>query len=207
LNYDHDAGEQCFYPSIDGLDAIYESYPTMTFVNVVRNTEAWYHSIRTWSSASLFVRLRLCNATGFPNGQSTKEDIMQMYDNFNQMIRQFVKDRPSIQYIEVQLESNATGKLLQEATGIDAACWKVCRPQDRHCQGEAPTRRRQRKPPAPPPGNAPRSTDTEQSVQSIQETAMKGGGNGDGDDGDEGGDDGDEEGNDDDEGIPHSGPG
>ena len=96
LNYDHDIGEQCFYPSIDGLDAIYESYPTITFVNVVRNTEAWYNSIRNWSQASLFVRLRLCNATGFPDGQSTKKDIMKMYDNFNNMIRQFVKDRPSI---------------------------------------------------------------------------------------------------------------
>ena len=134
---------------------------------------------------------------------------MRMYDNFNHMIRQFVKDRPSIQYIEVQLESNATGKLLQDATGIDAACWKVCRPQDRHCQGDEPTHHHHQRQPPAPPGDTPRSdTDTEQSVQSIKETAMKEGG--DGDDGDEGGDDGEEEeaGNDDnDEGIPNSGPG
>ena len=121
------------------------------------------------------------------------------------MIRQFVKDRPSIQYIEVQLESNATGKLLQDATGIDAACWKVCRPQDRHCQGDEPTHHHHQRTRPAPPGS---DTDTEQSVQSIKETAMKEGG--DGDDGDEGGDDGEEEeaGNDDnDEGIPNSGPG
>jgi hypothetical protein len=191
LNYDHDIGERCFYPSIDGLDAIYESYPTITFVNVVRNTEAWYHSIRTWSAASLFVRLRLCNATGFPDGQSTKEEIMQMYDNFNNMIRQFVKDRPSITYIEVQLESNSTGQLLQEATGIDSACWKVCRPQDRHCQGDEPKHHHhhQRQHPKPP-----NQSDHGEAVQSIKETAM-GASEGDGDDSEgEGGEDTDDEG-------------
>jgi hypothetical protein len=137
LTYDHDMGERCFYPSIDGLDAIYESYPNITFVNVIRNTEAWYESIKGWSQASLFVRLRLCNATGFPNGQSTKDDFMKMYDNFNSMIRQFVKDRPSITYIEVQLESNDTGFILEDATGIDRSCWKLCKPQERFCQENA----------------------------------------------------------------------
>lgn len=131
-----------------------------------------------------------------------------MYDNFNQMIRLFVKDRPSITYIEVQLESNATGKLLHEATGIDAACWKVCRPQDRHCQGDEPQQHHHhRQHPQPPP--APPLSDPEKSVQSDKETATEEEG-GDGDDG-EGGDDGEEEdhaGNDDnDEGIPNSGPG
>jgi hypothetical protein len=134
LTYDHDDGERCYYPSIDGLDAIYESYPNITFVNVVRDAEAWFESIKGWSQASLFVRLRLCNATGFPNGQSTKNDFIRMYNNFNGMIRQFVQDRPSITYIEVQLESNTTGQVLQDATGIDRQCWKQCKPQERHCE-------------------------------------------------------------------------
>jgi hypothetical protein len=187
LNYDHDIGERCFYPSIDGLDAIYESYPTITFVNVVRNTEAWYNSIRTWSQASLFVRLRLCNATGFPNGQSTKEDIMQMYDNFNDMIRQFVKDRPSITYIEVQLEANNTGLLLQEATGIDSACWKVCKPQERHCQGDQPKHMRR-------PNPKPKQSDAQKAIQSNKAVTADGAGDGSNDDEKgEGGDDADEE--------------
>ena len=193
LNYDHDTGERCYYPSIDGLEAIYESYPNITFVNVVRNTEAWYTSIRTWSQASLFVRLRLCNATGFPNGQSTREDIMQMYDNFNNMIRQFVKDRPSIHYIEVQLESNETGKVLQEATGIDSTCWKVCKPQDRHCVGDQPKHLGRPK--------QKQLSDQEKSIQSNREISTNGG---DGDDEGEGVDntnDDEEEGSDDDEGI------
>ena len=194
MNYDHDIGERCFYPSVDGLDAIYESYPTITFVNVVRNTEAWYNSIRTWSQASLFVRLRLCNATGFPDGQSTKEDIMQMYDNFNKMIRQFVQDRPSITYIEVQLEANDTGLLLQDATGIDSACWKVCKPQERHCQGDQPKR----------PHQNTKQSDTQRSLQSNKAVTTDGGDDGSSDkEKGEGEDDEneEEEGNDDDKGI------
>ena len=181
------------------MDAIYESYPNITFVNVVRDTAAWYHSIRTWSQASLFVRLRLCNATGFPDGQSNREDIMQMYDNFNHMIRQFVKDRPSITYIEVQLESNDTGKVLQDATGIDSACWKVCKPQDRHCEGDQP---KQHHVGRPIKQLQKQLSDQQKSVQANKEVKVDGGSDGD-DEGEGGGDteEEDEGGNDDDEGI------
>jgi hypothetical protein len=136
LTYDHDKGERCFYPSIDGLEAIYASYPYATFVNVVRNTEAWYESLKSWSHASLFVRLRLCNATGFPNGQSDKQQFKDFYDGHNAMIRQFVADRPSLTYLEVALEAPETGAALSEATGIAATCWKQCKPQERHCEGD-----------------------------------------------------------------------
>jgi hypothetical protein len=57
-----------------------------------------------------------------------------MYDNFNEMIREFVKNRPSITYIEVQLEGTDTGQKLEDATGIDRNCWKLCKPQERFCQ-------------------------------------------------------------------------
>lgn len=136
LNYDHDPGAECFYPSIDGLDAIFDSYPNATFVNVVRDTEAWYISLRNWSRNSLFVRFRLCNATGFPNGQSTKRDFMRFYEAHNHMIRQFVRDRPSLTYIEVKLEDPDTGRILEEATGITADCWKQCKPEKKHCEGD-----------------------------------------------------------------------
>ena len=53
------------------------------------------------------------------------------------MIRQFVHDRPSITYIEVKLESADTGRILEEATGITAGCWRKCKPEERFCEGEA----------------------------------------------------------------------
>lgn len=133
LNYAHDTGERCYYPSIDALQPIYASYPNATFVNVVRDSKYWYSSLRNFSSASLFVRMRLCNATGFPDGQSSAEDFIRFYENHNEMIRKFVRDRPSLTYVEVQLESPETGKILQEQSGIPASCWKKCKPENQQC--------------------------------------------------------------------------
>lgn len=132
--YDHDVGVSCFFPSIDGLEAIYESYPYATFVNVVRDTEAWYESIKKWAHSSLFVRMRLCNATGFPDGQSQKQDFLEFYDNHNALIRQFVKARPSLSYIEIELESEEASRILSESTGIQAECWRNCKPDKVDCE-------------------------------------------------------------------------
>jgi hypothetical protein len=121
---------------VDGLDAIYDSYPTATFVNVIRNETAWYSSLRNWSHSSLFVRFRLCNATGFPNGQSTQQDFYHFYLQHNERIRRFVRDRPSLTYVEVQLESPDAGRVLEEAFGISAHCWMKCKPDQVLCEGQ-----------------------------------------------------------------------
>ena len=105
-------------------------------MNVVRDSESWYTSLKNWSHSSLFVRFRLCNATGFPDGQSTAKGFMAFYEAHNEMIRQFVRDRPSITYIEVSLESSDTGRILEEKTGISERCWKKCKPEERHCEGD-----------------------------------------------------------------------
>lgn len=61
---------------------------------------------------------------------------MAFYDAHNEMIRQFVRDRPSLTYVEVELESPDTGRFLADVTGIPADCWKKCRPDERLCDGE-----------------------------------------------------------------------
>lgn len=137
INYDHDTGLDCFFPSIDGLRHIYASYPNATFLNVVRNTDAWFDSLKAWAHGSLFVRFRLCNATGFPNGQATTQDVKNFYEQHNQLIRQFVRERPSLGYLEVQLESPETAQILAKATGISETCWKDCKPDQPLCEGEA----------------------------------------------------------------------
>lgn len=59
---------------------------------------------------------------------------MAVYDGHNAMIRQFVADRPSLTYVEAKLEAPETGTILAEATGIDVACWRRCKPQERTCE-------------------------------------------------------------------------
>lgn len=76
----------------------------------------------------------MCNATGFPNGQSNIEDFYNFYNWHNELIRKFVNDRPTINYIEIQLDSINTGIILEEKTGIKSTCWKHCRPDSPLCE-------------------------------------------------------------------------
>lgn len=133
-NYRKPQGSTCFYPSIDALDEIYKHYPNITFVMVVRNTTQWYDSMMKWGEGSLLSRWRPCNATGLPGFKSGPQDFLDFYDWHNENIRQFVKDKPSIKYIEVQLESNETGDILEREIGIPKKCWAKCTPYSKFCK-------------------------------------------------------------------------
>jgi hypothetical protein len=122
----------CFYPSIDGLDAIYDAYPNATFLMVIRNTSSWYTSFHSWYDARLFRRWKRCNTTGMPSKGGTWKDFQTYYDWHYTMVRDFAQNRPSLTYVEVQLDSPDTPHILEEAFGISSACWGKCDPQY-HC--------------------------------------------------------------------------
>ena len=126
-------GSQCFYPSIDALDEIHQSYPNVTFVMVVRDTQQWYNSMESWGEGSLLNRWRPCNTTRMPGFRATAKDFMDFYDWHTENIRQFVQ-RKGIRYIEVQLESNETGEILEREVGIPSKCWAKCTPYSKFCQ-------------------------------------------------------------------------
>ena len=115
-----------------------QSYPNASFVHVVRDADAWYDSLQAWAHGSLFVRFRLCNATGFPDGQATRSDFLHMYRQHTERIRKFVTAHPSLTYLEVKLETPETGAMLANATGIDVSCWKDCKPDAVECKGDPP---------------------------------------------------------------------
>ena len=58
---------------------------------------------------------------------------LDFYDWHNDMVRQFAKDHPSLTYIEVKLEDDNLGKVMEEKLGVTAECWKNCRPQNPKC--------------------------------------------------------------------------
>ncbi|CAB9496341.1 expressed unknown protein [Seminavis robusta] len=111
----------CFYPSIHGgLEALYESYPQATILNIVRNTDAWVNSTSEFNN--LWTRWgEKCDK--FPGPKATREDYTKFYDGHTEMIRQFAKEHPSMTYLEIPLESPDTGKMLEEATGVNQSCW------------------------------------------------------------------------------------
>jgi hypothetical protein len=117
----------CYYPTLHngGLDYLYRHYPNATWVVFVRNGEDWYDSMKRWHKGSLLKQWK--NACGFPGtNAATEADWTSFYSRHTEKIRRFVLNRPSLNYIEVELEN--AHKTLSKYTGIESKCWRHCLP-------------------------------------------------------------------------------
>lgn len=116
----------CFFPTMHGgLEAFYQSHPNGTILNVLRDPDQWYGSAVDWRK--LPERLsRTC--TGFPPPRSSAAAWREFYRWHAQMIRDFVASHPSLTYLELSLEAEDTGKILEDHTGIPQVCWGDCNP-------------------------------------------------------------------------------
>jgi hypothetical protein len=122
----------CFYPSIHGgLDNIATFYPHATILLVTRNATVWAQRIKHWHDIH---HRWIAECEGFPKGKysnrPTKQTWADFYQNHARRIREFVRLHPSITYIEVELESSDTGRILEDATGISRECWGDCPPEN-----------------------------------------------------------------------------
>jgi hypothetical protein len=126
----------CFYPSMHGLENIRDHYPNATIMLVVRNTTSWYKSFEGWNNGRLRRDLSSIPDVGFPmNG--TMADWMAFYEAHTDSIRRFMSENPTLNYIEVTLESALTPAIMEEQTGIPTSCWRDCHP-DRACNNKKP---------------------------------------------------------------------
>lgn len=114
---------QCYYPLIDALEETYTAYPNATFLFVVRETESWLDSMQSYHEGFIMDVWKRCRTQGFPGLDGTVEDFRDFYEWHKEMIRKFAMDHPSLTYIEVELEAEETGDILQEQVGINASCW------------------------------------------------------------------------------------
>ena len=124
----------CYYPSMQALDAIYKHYPNSTIVNILRDTTSWYESMVSWGNGSLLDRWKLCNITGLPVWGAKAKGFLAFYEWHTENLRNFAKSHPGLTYIEIPLESPDAGKMLEDAIGIPSNCWGVCKPNYRFCQ-------------------------------------------------------------------------
>jgi hypothetical protein len=133
----HEDGEgpQCYYPSISALEAIYNSYPNATIVLVVRNSSSWYNSLLQHGKGTLLQRWSHCHLPHFPREESPlPKDVIRFYEWHNENVRSFCQERPSLRYIEVELESNQTGQILKDTIGMPRTCWGKCTPLLKWCE-------------------------------------------------------------------------
>jgi hypothetical protein len=121
--------KNCFFPSLHGLNELWESYPRATFVLFTRNGTDWAEATR--STSNLLKRLsRDCGDFGFPRSPSradkrTDSDLRrwaEFYDVHSESIRTFAKNHPTMKYIEVDMETEE-GDKMEELIGFPASCW------------------------------------------------------------------------------------
>ena len=115
----------CYNPNIAAMDAIWDAYPHATLLLVRRNATAWFHSANT-KRASFIPKWANKKCSDMPNSRN-ESDWVNFYQHHTQNIRAFAEKRKSqMTYIEVELESPDTGRILQEQIGLPESCWKHC---------------------------------------------------------------------------------
>lgn len=113
------------------LEQLYKERPTATIINVVRDPVEWLDSLpkqfpRFWSD--------WCNPSHnntFPSAQeiSNLDDnprpMLGFYLQYQQRLRQFAKDHPTMNYIEINLQDSpqSTAARLEQSLGIQSQCW------------------------------------------------------------------------------------
>ena len=135
----------CYYSTIHngGLEHIAKYYPNATLILLTRNTTDWYKSIAKWSKGRILSNW--VDKCGFGSANSKKNETYwrDFYDAHTQKIRNFVLDHLSLNYIEIQLESNtnsSTSQSLEYYTGINSSCFLKCKPG-----GNDPCNKKQKK--------------------------------------------------------------
>lgn len=123
--------KSCYYPSVHSLNDIYMAYPNATLLLGIRDTDAWIGSVLRWHD--LMLRLRKCHDlwpmqkkilnTMNDTTIMTIDDIREFYLWHQNHVRTFAKEHPSMTYIEIRVEANNTGSILEEKTGIPKDCW------------------------------------------------------------------------------------
>jgi hypothetical protein len=119
----------CFEPVFHGgLDNFYRNHPEGTLVLTTRNVEDWVESINGYHDLGYRFKTT-CRKPGYfethwSNKNVTDADLAQFYLDHVQAVRDFATSHPSLTYIEVSLESEDTGKILESLTGIWSFCWQ-----------------------------------------------------------------------------------
>lgn len=120
-------GAICWDPSVFALESFYNSYPNGTIVLSTRHPDSWLHSVANYYN--LLDGLKACPNL-WPDQPNMNQslplndnDIRHFYLWQNQHVRDFAAAHPSLSYIEINLEDENAGSILEKNFGIHASCW------------------------------------------------------------------------------------
>ena len=107
----------CYFPQLSALQELHDAYPTARFTLTTRPPAHWLASVDGWG---LRDRLVDCNLPGLPEGKGADDqELMTWFSSHLDTVREFVAANPSHgPLLEVDIEDDSTGQVLEEATGI-----------------------------------------------------------------------------------------
>jgi hypothetical protein len=129
---DANSGNGVILPQYKYLQQIYEAYPNATWILNTRDPFQWLRSIDRWQG----LRQRFIWSNHKPDlpspgkskpGEKTTgeqdEHMINFYHKQAQRVRDFVRDRPSLHLVEVQIDEPDAAQIMEEAFGISRQCW------------------------------------------------------------------------------------
>mmetsp|Transcript_26305 Transcript_26305/g.30306 ORF Transcript_26305/g.30306 Transcript_26305/m.30306 type:complete len:388 (-) Transcript_26305:335-1498(-) len=114
-----------YLPQWTNLHEIHQQFPRATFILNMRNPKQWIKSIDKWQDLrQRFIDLDLGHA--FPKGAGkTDAELEAFYLLQAQKVRDFVKEFPSHELVEIDIGSEDTGQIMQDSFGITKDCWGI----------------------------------------------------------------------------------
>jgi hypothetical protein len=116
--------EEMTLPQYQFLPEIHEQFPNSTWILNLRDPEKWLGSIDKWQD----LRQRFIDShfgKHLPKGKGKNDtDMLNFYKIQAQRVRDFVREHPSHKLIEVQIDHQDAGQVMQDAFGISSSeCW------------------------------------------------------------------------------------
>ncbi|CAB9520655.1 expressed unknown protein [Seminavis robusta] len=116
--------DRCFEPSLHGgLDNLYHFHPNSTVVLTVRDVNDWVSSINHFGGLGGHVKEKCRNFFPWQPNTVTDDDLARFYRDHIEFVRGFMREHPSLTYLEVSLESEETGTIMENHFGISRKCW------------------------------------------------------------------------------------
>jgi len=122
INVSDKSDEVIFLPQVENLYLIHKDYPNATLVLTKRDPDAWVKSVRHWHHLHrFFINTEI---SGLPAGAGKNyEELRSFFVEHTKRLRRFVHDHPSHTLVEVDIDKEDAGEVLQDAFGIDKKCW------------------------------------------------------------------------------------
>ena len=128
IGYTSNTDQQCYFPNMEptALQAIAKEYPKATLVQVTRDPTDWYQAVSKKWRQSVATHCRNSHPDApIPNSNSPQQEWIDFYQWQQTMVRDFVKNHPNINYVEVSLDNPRAGHELQMQLDIPKDCWQA----------------------------------------------------------------------------------